>query len=203
MTEWDGICVCGKAEYDGKRCAFGASHIPPLVRPDRAKVERREPMTDASDLALKIKSEDAIEKGTAVAQPPTPPDAVKQFEKWTGFYVKLRDKKKEIEERHKAELAELNDTMTKLSAKMMEMLDKVGAQNIKTSEGTVYASSKYSASLADPKAFMDFVIANNKFDLLDRKANANACRDYVAETGSQPPGVNLTSIRTLGVRRAT
>lgn len=125
-----------------------------------------------------------------------------KFEKWTGFYVALRDKKKEIEERHKAELQDINDTMNKLTEVMMQTLETVGAQSIKTSQGTVYVSARYSASLADPKAFMDYVIANKKFELLDRKANATACRDFVAETGSQPPGVNMSAIRTLGVRRA-
>jgi hypothetical protein len=24
--EWDGVCACGKAEMDGKRCALGATH---------------------------------------------------------------------------------------------------------------------------------------------------------------------------------
>lgn len=129
-------------------------------------------------------------------------DTAQKFEKWSGFYVKLRDKKREIEERHKAELAGINTTMDQLTALMMSTLDEIGAQSIKTSEGTVYTSSRYSASLADPQAFMKFVIENQKFDLLDRKANANACRDFVAENGTQPPGVNLTAIRTLGVRRA-
>lgn len=130
-------------------------------------------------------------------------DSSQKFEKWSGFYVALRDKKREIEERHKEELKDINDTMNKLTEVMMQTLDKIGAQSIKTSQGTVYVSARYSASLADPKAFMDYVIANNKFDLLDRKANATACRDFVAETGSQPPGVNLSAIRTLGVRRAS
>jgi hypothetical protein len=26
MAEWDGICACGKAEADGKRCKLGATH---------------------------------------------------------------------------------------------------------------------------------------------------------------------------------
>lgn len=130
-------------------------------------------------------------------------DTAQKFEKWSGFYVKLRDKKREIEERHKAELAGINTTMDQLTALMMSTLDEIGAQSIKTSEGTVYTSSRYSASLADPQAFMKFVIENQKFDLLDRKANATACRDFVAENGTQPPGVNLTAIRTLGVRRAS
>lgn len=25
-NEWDGVCACGKAEMDGKRCALGATH---------------------------------------------------------------------------------------------------------------------------------------------------------------------------------
>jgi hypothetical protein len=25
--EWDGVCACGKAEMDGKRCKLGASHV--------------------------------------------------------------------------------------------------------------------------------------------------------------------------------
>lgn len=131
------------------------------------------------------------------------PDYAKKFEKWSGFYVKLRDKKREIEERHKSELSEINSTMEKLTALMMDTLNNVGAQSIKTSEGTVYVSARYSASLADPQAFMSYVIDNKKFDLLDRKANATACRDFVEEHGSLPPGVNLTAIRTLGVRRAS
>lgn len=137
-----------------------------------------------------------------MSEPQDEAKTTRKFEKWTGFYVSLRDKKKEIEERHKEELKSINDTMAKLTDLMMSSLDTAGAQSIKTSEGTVYVSARYSASLADPKAFMDYVIANNKFDLLDRKANATACRDFVAETGSQPPGVNLSAIRTLGVRRA-
>jgi len=25
-NEWDGVCACGKADMDGKRCALGATH---------------------------------------------------------------------------------------------------------------------------------------------------------------------------------
>ena len=31
MQEWDGICACGKAEADGKRCRLGATHSAPSV----------------------------------------------------------------------------------------------------------------------------------------------------------------------------
>jgi hypothetical protein len=57
--------------------------------------------------------------------------------------------------------------------------------------------------LADPEAFMKYVIDNQAFDMLDRKANVTAVKEYVQETGALPPGVNLSSIKTIGVRRAS
>jgi hypothetical protein len=50
---------------------------------------------------------------------------------------------------------------------------------------------------------MAFVKTTNNYDLLDRKANVTAVKDYVSENGTLPPGVNLSSIKTVGVRRAS
>lgn len=117
-------------------------------------------------------------------------------------YVAIRDKMKEIAERHSEELKPFVDMQNELTAKLTGILEATDAQSIKTSEGTVYASTRYSASLADPKAFMDYVIENKTWELLDRKANSTACRDFVEAKGSEPPGVKLSAIRTLGVRRS-
>jgi hypothetical protein len=125
------------------------------------------------------------------------------IERRVGQYVMIRDKIKEMEERHKTELKGLKAIQEELTGILQASLEAVKAESIKTSEGTVYATTRYTASLADPKAFMDYVIANNHFDLLDRKANATAIRDYVAQCGELPPGANLSAISTIGVRRAS
>lgn len=117
-------------------------------------------------------------------------------------YVAIRDRIKELNEAHDAAMKPYIEVQNALTAKLQEVLETADAQSIKTSEGTVYASTRYSASLADPKAFMDYVIENKQFDLMDRKANATAVRDFVEVKGSPPPGVNLSAIRTIGVRRA-
>lgn len=125
-----------------------------------------------------------------------------KFERFIEAYVTIRDKiadaKKAFEETIKGDV-ELQNMLTSW---LTNRLEAVGAESVKTKAGTVYTTTRYSASLADPKAFMDFIIANNKFDLLDRKANSTAVRDFVEETGSLPPGANLSAIRTVGVRRA-
>lgn len=127
---------------------------------------------------------------------------VANIEKRVKQYVAIRDQIKVIEERHEKELENIKGIKDELTGIIQECLTTIGAESIKTAEGTAYTTTRYTASLADPKAFMDFVTANNKFDLMDRKANAPACRDFVAETGALPPGVNLSSISTIGVRRA-
>jgi hypothetical protein len=48
---------------------------------------------------------------------------------------------------------------------------------------------------------MQHVIQNNSFELLDKRANVTAVKDYVKEHNTTPPGVNLSSITSIGVRR--
>jgi len=118
-------------------------------------------------------------------------------------YVRVRDAIKEMDERHKAEKQPLLEIQNLLTGWMMDFLKTTGSESIKTKHGTCYTSTRHTASLADPDAFMKFVIDNGLYELLDRRANATAVRDYVAANGGNlPPGANLSSIQTLGVRRA-
>ena len=121
--------------------------------------------------------------------------------KRVGQYIQVRDALKRIDEKWEAEKAPLLEIKEVLSGILGAALDANNAENMKTENGTFYRSTKYTASLADPKIFMDFVIANAKFDLIDRRANATAVRDYVKENNQLPPGCNLNAIQTLGVRR--
>ena len=131
-----------------------------------------------------------------------PDDVLKSnMQKRIKQYIAVRDHIKVIEERHEKELAQWKSDKEKLTGIIQECLIAAGAESIATTEGTAYTTTRYTASLADPKAFMDFVISNKLFDLMDRKANAPAVRDYCAEKGVLPPGVNLSSISTIGVRR--
>lgn len=118
-----------------------------------------------------------------------------------GQYVAIRDRLRQAEEDHKKAIQPLVETQNLLTAWLTEALSATDAQSIKTDEGTVYASTKWTASLEDPKAFMDYIIENKTFDLLDRRANATAVKAFVEEKGSLPPGAKLNAIRTIGVRR--
>jgi hypothetical protein len=118
-------------------------------------------------------------------------------------YVRCRDKIKEMEEAHKKELAPYKELLDQLEGWLQIYMSKTNSESIKTEAGTVYTTKRFTASLADPDAFMKFVIDSGAFELLDRRANATAVKDYVQENGGLPPGVNLTGIEKVGVRRAS
>jgi len=138
-----------------------------------------------------------------MASTQTIPLVDKEVEKRVGQYIAIRDRLKEMDEEHDKKRAPLVELQNLLTGWMMQFLDTSGADSIKTSEGTCFHSTRYSASLADPQAFMNYVIENSSWDLLDRKANATAVKEFVAEKGFLPPGANLSAIRTVNVRRPT
>lgn len=117
-------------------------------------------------------------------------------------YIAVRDKIKAEDEAHKVRQAPLKETLEMLAGVLTKHMEDTHSEAIRTEKGTCYVTTRYSASLADADAFMRFVRQTENFDLLDRKANATAVRDYVTLNNALPPGVNLSSIQQVGVRRS-
>ena len=131
------------------------------------------------------------------------PAPTKTIDQIVAEYIQFRDLLQDLDKRHDEKRAPLVEAQEKLTGVMQEYLDQLGADSIKTPDGTCYSKVKYSASLADPQAFMDYVIKNGAFDLLDRKANVTAVKGFVEEHGTLPPGTSLSAIKGVNVRRPT
>ena len=130
----------------------------------------------------------------------TLPDNVDQL---VDQYVRLRDKLKEADDAHKKKTEQARAYLMMLNGKLLERLAEVGGDSVKTPHGTVYQTTKRTASIADGDVFREYVINNGEFDLVDWRANANAVDDYIKENGAVPPGVNFSTTLTVGVRRPT
>lgn len=150
-------------------------------------------MTDEV-VALHLQAEKAIEEKIA-------PSTDQLVDTRVHQYVILRDKMKEMEERHKEEKQKLQDALDRLDGWFTSLFDKLGVAGVRTAHGTASKSTKFSASLSDPHEFMRHVIGTQNFDLLDRRANVTAVKAYVEENGSLPPGCNLTPRNSISVRR--
>lgn len=112
-------------------------------------------------------------------------------------YVELRDAKAEIAERHKAELAPYAQMLDKLEGILLGELDKAGLQSAKTPHGTAYKSVTTSAKVIDWDKTLDFIVEQERFDLIQRRVN----KDVVEEIG-EVPGVAIEKILKVNVRRS-
>lgn len=128
------------------------------------------------------------------------------FDAMVDKFVRLRDKMKEIKERQAAEMQPYNEAKEKLEGMLLDHLNNIHAENVATQHGSVYKCRKDSATIADMSTFWNWVVANGEFDMVDRKANVPAVREYLEKQAgsanpSPPPGVNFTTRIEVGVRR--
>jgi hypothetical protein len=123
------------------------------------------------------------------------------LDKRIGQYIAIRDLLKDYDEKAATGRKELSGTLEQLAGMIEQFMLSHNLDSMSTASGTAYTTTRTTASLADPEAFMNYVITNQKFDLLDRKANVTAVKAFVEQNETLPPGVNLASISTVGVRR--
>jgi len=119
-----------------------------------------------------------------------------------NLYRQLKAKVSELEAVHKKELEPFKSKMMELEGHIDAFLAEHELVNIKTKYGTAYWKTKWSASLVDPDAFMKFVSENGRWDLMDRKANVAAVRDYAKVEKELPPGAKLDSVRKVHIIKA-
>lgn len=129
---------------------------------------------------------------------PQPIDVNKRVEQ----YIKLRDIIKSMNDSHAEKMQPFLQAKEQLETVLKQHLHTQNVESVKTSSGTAYLSTKNSASVADMEALWNHVVTTGSFDLLDKKANVTAVKDFVEKNGVAPPGVNFNSMTTLGVRRS-
>lgn len=136
--------------------------------------------------------------------PPPPLNApiVEDMEKRTQQFIDVRDMINALETAHKERMKPLKLIQEQLAGRIAAFMASNSLTNLKTKSGTCYTTHRTTASLADPAAFMKYVIDHNQFDLLNRTANPTAVKAFVQRNQALPPGCNLNTIETVGVRRA-
>jgi hypothetical protein len=126
----------------------------------------------------------------------------KRIDTMVENFIAIRTHIEQTEALVDKQLAPFKAKKDEIATEILKALDALGAKNIKTVHGTVSALEKSTASLSDADAFMEFVRENDLYELMDRRANGTACREYAKfNNGRLPPGVKLNTIRSLGVRK--
>lgn len=118
------------------------------------------------------------------------------------IYIRLRDRRA----KRKAEYEEADrpdrEAQEKIEAQIMEQFNADGTDSLKTEFGTAYRSMKTSATVADWEAVLEFVKDQEFWTLLEKRVNKTAVEEYLDLNEKLPPGVNVTKVATINVRRS-
>lgn len=123
-------------------------------------------------------------------------------EKLIDSYITLRDKKAEVEKAHKTKLEKLKALMDTIEQRLLAHLNDTGTDSAKTGAGTVYKNTQTSVRVADREAFLDFVKDQEAWVFLESKANKTAVNEYLEEHQAPPPGLDITRVSKVNIRRA-
>jgi hypothetical protein len=117
-------------------------------------------------------------------------------------YIELRDKKAQFKADYDSKVAKLDENLEKIEAVLLKTFDQTGMESVKTEFGTAYTSTRTTASVADPDAFMTYCKANDAWHLLEKRVSKIAVEQYKAEHDDVPPGVSYRAERTVNIRRS-
>jgi hypothetical protein len=116
-------------------------------------------------------------------------------------YIRLRDLKKQTEDKHKQELEPITSNMLKLENWLQGQLLAQGAESVKSAHGTAFFSTSASATVKSWPETLTWIKENQEWDFLEARVNKTAVKGFIESTGEIPPGVDYREFTKVVVRR--
>lgn len=117
-------------------------------------------------------------------------------------YIQLRDKKAEHKAAYESKVALIDETLSKIEAKLLQVFEESGMDSVRTEAGTAYKSTRVSVTTGDKDAFMEFVRRNDEWPLLEVRPSKSAVEQYREQHDDLPPGINWRAEQVVNIRRS-
>ena len=117
------------------------------------------------------------------------------------MYVSSRDACKHIQLQADEQMMPHKKRMDMIGKLMMSRFIEHGSSSTKCSTGTAFIEEKYSVTTANGSAFMDFVVASESWDLIEKRPSKVAIRNYIQAAKEVPPGINYVVRKEVTFRR--
>jgi hypothetical protein len=119
-------------------------------------------------------------------------------------YVALRRDKEQIEADTKAKLKPINDSMLLIEKYLKQIMDDRGITQIKSDKfGTAFLTTTDYANVENWDSLLEFVISNERYEMLQKSVTKTAVREYIQEHKAVPPGVSYGTKIDVSIRKPT
>lgn len=131
-------------------------------------------------------------------------DTQESVDKLVAVYIKIRDKIRETEERHKQEVAELKEQFDIVANNLLDLCNEQNMDSIRTPAGTVTrrVSARYWTS--DWDSMYEFIKEQDAPYLLEQRIHNGNMRQFLEENPDLcPMGLQADRKYTVQVRKPT
>lgn len=131
----------------------------------------------------------------------TPP--LVTVDKLVAAYIKIRDAKEQIEDRHKKELEDISSQLELISNDILRVCNEQNMDSIKTQEGTITRRTVSRYWTSDWEKMYECIKNNDAPYLLEQRIHQTNMKQFLDENPTAfPPGLQSNSKYIISVRRS-
>jgi len=124
------------------------------------------------------------------------------LERLLRAYMKMRDTRAENKRLFDETDRGLVEKLDLIEAQLLKMLNAAGSDSLKVSGvGQAFLGKKVIVNATDWNALWHHILEHQDTELLQKRVASRAVQDYVEANGELPPGVSMSTERTVNVRR--
>jgi hypothetical protein len=129
--------------------------------------------------------------------------AVVPLEKLTRIYIKMRDKKAELETELENQVGKLENDMGTVKAAILNHMKSLGVESLRTDAGTVYRTVRTKYSTSDWESMGKFILEHGVPELLEKRIQQTNMRVFLEENPDLlPPGLNSNMEYSVTIKRS-
>ena len=117
-------------------------------------------------------------------------------------HQEIKRTKELMETEYKESVAPYTEALDAIELSIMEYLNANGLQNFKSPDGTAYKKSHVQCKMVDRQALVAYVRASDNFDIFTNSLTKDAVQAYVEANKAAPPGVEVTTVQVVNIRKS-
>jgi hypothetical protein len=117
-------------------------------------------------------------------------------------YLKLREQKEALADKHREEMAPISSRMTQLENFMLKLLQDANLSSMAfKGVGTMFKKETSSCKVQEWDAILDWIRANEAWEFLEKRVSKTVVEEYSQAHGELPPGVEVSFTTVVQVRK--
>ena len=118
-------------------------------------------------------------------------------------YVRIRDERAKLKSEYESQDSDLKEQMTVIEQELLNACNRIKADSIRTTHGTIIRSIKSRYWTNDWGSMYKFIKDNDAFALLERRIHQTNMKEFLSENSDLlPAGLNVENEYTIVVRRS-